>query len=648
LADPPAIDGAAAPPAPPSRRSCLAVPASSQRMLEKAATIAADELVFDLEDAVAPAAKDEARAAAAARLEGWEGAPVAVRVNALGTPWFERDVAALGATPGPQPISIVLPKAESAADLERVAWALSEAESAGRRRARPLGIQALVETAAGLARVEEIAAAGGGRLEALILGYADLAASLGRSREYAADPASWLAIQDRVLVAARANDLQAIDGPFLGTAADEPFLAAARHARDLGFDGKWAIHPSQVEALRQTFTPAAAEVEHARAVLAALARAEAEGGAGAVALDGEMLDEALAASARRILARAGGGGRMSAPRTGPRTVVAPFFEDLAVGQVADSAPALTLTEGHAATHAAILGDRLRLALDAGLSREVLGAPAPLAHPGLVCDVAIGQSTLLTQRVIGNLFYRGLALRRAPLLGDTLRTTTEVVALRQNSAKPGRAATGLAVLRVRTADQEGRAVLDFRRCAMLPLRDPEGETGHADDVDGPEPAADAGALAPALAGWDLGRYRELVPGPHLEELEPGTVWEVEGGDVVSSAPELARLSLNLASAHHDATTTGRGRRLVYGGHTIGVAASQLCRALPALATIVAWHSCDHLGPVFEDDTLRSAVELEATEALPGGGGLAHLRSRVTADREGERVPVLDWRLVGVFA
>ncbi|MGH2938441.1 MAG: MaoC family dehydratase [Solirubrobacterales bacterium] len=327
---------------------------------------------------------------------------------------------------------------------------------------------------------------------------------------------------------------------------------------------------------------------------------------------------------------------------------APFFEDLKVGLVTDSAPALTLTEGHAAVHQAILGDRLRLALDADLSREVVGGEAPLAHPALVCDIAIGQSTLLTQRVIGNLFYRGLALRRSPLVGDTLRTTTEVVALRQNSPKPGRAATGLAVLRVRTVDGEGRPVLDFRRCAMLPLRDPDGATGHADALEEAEPPADAAALAPALAGWRLERFRELVPGPHLDELQPGTRWTVPGGDVVSSAPELARLSLNLASAHHDAAASGRGRRLVYGGHTIGIAASQLSRALPSLATIVAWHSCDHLGPVFEDDTLRSEVELELLEALPDGGGLAHLRSRVSADREEGQVPVLDWRLVGVMA
>lgn len=289
---------------PPARRSCLSVPASSPRMLEKAAAIAADEIVLDLEDAVAPTAKDEAREAVAARLAGWEGATVAVRANAPRTPWCHLDLVALAALPGEQPRSLVLPKVESAADLEFAARLLDGAEAAAGRE-RPLGIQALIETAAGLARVEEIAAAGEGRLEALILGYADLAASLGRTREGAANLAAWVPAQERVLTAARANGLQAIDGPFLGTAPDEAFIAAARHASDLGFDGKWAIHPSQVEPLGEIFTPSAAEVERAEAVLEALARAEREAGAGAVALEGEMLDEALAASARRILARAG-------------------------------------------------------------------------------------------------------------------------------------------------------------------------------------------------------------------------------------------------------------------------------------------------------------------------------------------------------
>jgi acyl dehydratase len=311
----------------------------------------------------------------------------------------------------------------------------------------------------------------------------------------------------------------------------------------------------------------------------------------------------------------------------------PFFDELERGQRFETAPSLTLTVGHAALHQAIVGDRLRLALDATLSARVLGGP--LAHPALVCDVSIGQSTLATQRVIGNLFYRGLVLRRSPLIGDTLRTTTEVVALRQTSRKSGRPAVGLAVLRIRTIDQEDRRVLDYWRCAMLPLRDSDGRTGHDDDLAAIPAELDADALRTAVDGWDLG----VVPrAPWPEE---GTSWRIEGGDVVSVAPELARLSLNIATAHHDA---GDGRRLVYGGHTIGLAASQAARALPDLLTIVAWHSCDHLGPVYEGDTLHSTLELERLEPLPERGALAHLRSRVRAT--GER-DVLDWRFVGVL-
>jgi acyl dehydratase len=326
----------------------------------------------------------------------------------------------------------------------------------------------------------------------------------------------------------------------------------------------------------------------------------------------------------------------------------PFFEQLEVGQRIERAPSLTLTPGHAALHQAIVADRLRLSLDAGLSAEVIGAQAPLAHPALVWDVAIGQSTLVTRRVIANLFYRGLVFRRAPVIGDTLQTTTEVVALRQNSRKPGRPATGMAVLRVRTVDQARRPVLDFWRCAMLPLADPEGETGAADDLDAFSAELDPASLEAAIAGWRLDAYRAMVDGQRFEDLAAGDSWTVQGGDVVSSAPELARLTLNVATAHHDAT--GNGRRLVYGGHTIGIAASQLTRVLPDLVTVVAWHGCDHLAPVLEGDTLTSEVELERCQPLPSGGGLLHLRSRVQAHRDagGAPQPVLDWRLVGVMA
>ena len=339
---------------------------------------------------------------------------------------------------------------------------------------------------------------------------------------------------------------------------------------------------------------------------------------------------------------------MSAVASARTPVGGPFFEQLEVGQTIATAPAMTLTEGHAAVHQAILGDRLRLPLDATLSAAVSGEERPLAHPGLVCDVAIGQSTLITQRVIANLFYRGLVLRRQPRIGDTLRTTVEVGALRQNSSRPGRPGSGMAALRVRTVDQEERLVLDFWRCAMLQLADPEAETGRADDLDLISAEIDLDAVRSSLAGWRLDAYRELVPGPHFGDLEPGERWSISAGDVVSAAPELARLTLNLAMAHHDADASGRGRRLVYGGQTIGLAAAQVSRALPGLVTYAAWHACDHLGPVFEYDTLYSEVELERTEALPEGGGLAHLTVTTSARREGQDTEVLRWRPVAVMA
>jgi acyl dehydratase len=331
-------------------------------------------------------------------------------------------------------------------------------------------------------------------------------------------------------------------------------------------------------------------------------------------------------------------------------VSGPYYEDLEVGQVFDSAPGLTLTGGHAALHQAILGDRLRLALDADLCRRVLRGDAQLAHPALVCDVAIGQSTLATQRVIANLFYRGLVLRRAPRIGDTLRTTTEVVALRDTSPRPGRPPTGLAALRVHTVDQHGREILDFHRCAMLPMRDESRRPGHADDLEAIPAELDDEALARCVAGWDLDAYRELVPGAGATPPAPETAFTIEGGDTVSAAPELARLTLNVAAAHLDPAAAGRGRRLVYGGHTIGIALAHVTRALPDVVMIAAWRSCDHLAPVYEGDVLHSAVTVTTVQPIAGGAALVGLRVQTAAARgDGAgRDAVLDWRPVAVLA
>lgn len=324
----------------------------------------------------------------------------------------------------------------------------------------------------------------------------------------------------------------------------------------------------------------------------------------------------------------------------------PYFDDLSVGQVFDWAPALTLSPGLAAAHQAIVGDRLRLAMDADLCGAVTGAPAALAHPGLVCDVAIGQSTVVTQRVKANLFYRGLTFHRFPVLGDTLYTRTEVVGLRANSAKAGRAPTGMAALRMTTIDQADRLVLDFYRCAMLPAS-PQWNAdgpGWADDLStiGADAAPPAGA---PTADWDGAAFRSRVPGPHFDAAVAGSVLH-STADLVSSAPELARLTLNIAATHHD--WRAAGQRLVYGGHTIGLALAQASRLMPNLVTVLGWEQCDHTGPVREGDTLYSELHVESAATTPNGGVLG-LRSLVYAVSDASAEPdrqVLDWRFTAL--
>lgn len=297
------------------RRSCLSVPGSSERMLAKARTLPVDEVVIDLEDAVVPSQKDEARAATAAALEedGWHARSIAVRVNGTGTPWFERDVRELAAADTAGSLhTLVIPKAESAGGLEQVELLLESSESGGGSR---LGLQALIETARGLVHVNEIAAASP-RLEALIIGYADLAASLGRPPGARHDPDRWAFTLDAVVTAARAAGIQAIDGPHLQIADLDGLRAAAARARELGYDGKWALHPSQVDPLIELFSPTPEELDAARAILSALEEAERAGRAGAAMLDGEMVDEASRKLALQVLARApeGAGGARPASR----------------------------------------------------------------------------------------------------------------------------------------------------------------------------------------------------------------------------------------------------------------------------------------------------------------------------------------------
>jgi citrate lyase beta subunit/acyl dehydratase len=611
------------------RRSCLSVPGHAVRMHEKALAVRADEVVFDLEDAVAPTAKQEAREAIARTLERseWMERSVAVRVNAPGSSELAADLELVREVCASRCLTVVVPKVDGPDVLVGIAALLGDA----------VGLQGLVETPEG---IEAVAAIAGStpQLEALILGYADLATALGR-RGAERDIERWLYYQEAVLSAARGAGLRAIDGPFLRLGEPLSLARAARAARELGFDGKWAIHPEQVETLNRAFAATEREVRWARAVTDALA-ASAGSGDAAVRVDGAMVDEAMRAQAHRLLALPRRPESPARSLDGP-----PYYEDLAVGDVF-RAPGLTVTPAHAALHQAIVGDRLRLSLDEPLCREVTGAQSMLAHPMLVCDVAIGQSTGPSGRVLGNLFYRGLAARPVHL-GVTLRTTTTVVA-RRRANSTGRGPRGMVLLHVTAVDADGEVVLDYYRCPLLPARsDDPGEVG--DDVQGVAGRAaqrDVHDLIPAH--WRLDGVRRERLGKLFGELRPGESWSLEAGETVTSAPELARLSLNVAMTHTDATAGAHGQRLVYGGHVIGVAASHLTRVLPDLATVLAWRSCDHLGPTFEGDLLRSEITLEELEPLDDGG-LIHARILVAAQAPDDDDPraVLDWRLTGLM-
>jgi citrate lyase subunit beta / citryl-CoA lyase len=277
-------------------------------MLSSSRGLPADEVVIDLEDAVVPAQKVEARGLVAAALAegGWSAPTVAVRINDLQSPWWEQDVAEVVTHAGEALDCLVVPKVESAEQLERVAAELERAERAG-ERSQSVGLEALIETAAGLARAGEIAHASP-RLEALIVGYADLAASLGRPFGTREGGPEWSFAAETVLLAARDADAQAIDGPQLDIADTDRLRSTAEFARALGYDGKWAVHPSQVEPLNEAFAPTQDELDRAAEVLAALERAEGDDSAGAASHDGAMIDEASRKQADLVMARAAAAG----------------------------------------------------------------------------------------------------------------------------------------------------------------------------------------------------------------------------------------------------------------------------------------------------------------------------------------------------
>lgn len=339
----------------------------------------------------------------------------------------------------------------------------------------------------------------------------------------------------------------------------------------------------------------------------------------------------------------------------PKIIVeGPFFEDFTKGEYIEQAPSVTLTEGYSVAHQMLFGDRLRLPLDHVLCKKITGSKRALVNPSMFINMVIGQTTYASQHVIGNLFYRGLVLKRPVYVGDTLTTSTQVVSLKQNSKKAGRVASGLVVLEVRVVNQKDEEILNFWRCPMIRCRDQTIVTGHADDISLiPTTLSENELNSAAALNWDLVEYRSSIKGVHFNEVGKGATYLIKPRDTVTCASELARMTLNLAATHTDAKASVYGQRLVYGGHTISIAFAQLLRVFPNILTMLAWLYCDHTAAVFEGDILHSEVEVKNKQALNEGGmvtiGIKVFAERsTTAPDSGNTVQVLDWSVIVLMA
>jgi len=291
-----------------TRRSCLAVPASNPRMLEKAQGLEVDEVFFDLEDAVAPSAKDEARANAVEWLNkgDWTGKTMVVRINGVQTDWCYQDIIDLVSQAGDKLDCIMIPKPECAHHVQFVEDLVRMVENK-HGISKKIGFELIIEAASALTYINEIATASD-RTETLIFGYADMSASLGLPAIPAGSPMPDYpgdhlhAGLFTTLVAARTFGLQAIDGPYVAIQDIDGLRERALKSKGLGYEGKWALHPGQVDTLHEVFTPTQAEYDRAEAIIERYNQAKAEG-LGAVMFMKDMLDEAVLKQATVITGR---------------------------------------------------------------------------------------------------------------------------------------------------------------------------------------------------------------------------------------------------------------------------------------------------------------------------------------------------------
>jgi citrate lyase subunit beta/citryl-CoA lyase len=290
-------------------------------MLEKAQGLPADQVFLDLEDSVAPLAKPEARANIVAALTtgDWGGRVRVVRVNDLTTPWTYRDVVEVVEGAGAHLDAVMLPKVQSPSHVEWLDLTLTQIEKTLGLPVGGIGIEAQIENAAGLVNVDAIAAASP-RVETIVFGPADFMASINMKSltvgalnpDYPGDPYHYILM--RLLMAARMHDKQAIDGPYLQIRDVDGFRDVAKRSAALGYDGKWVLHPGQIDAANEVYAPAQEDYDHAELILDAYAHYTSEEGGkrGAVMLGDEMIDEA---SRKMALVVAGKGRAAGMTRT---------------------------------------------------------------------------------------------------------------------------------------------------------------------------------------------------------------------------------------------------------------------------------------------------------------------------------------------
>jgi citrate lyase subunit beta/citryl-CoA lyase len=304
------------------RRSCLSVPGSSERFLAKGPTIAADMTFLDLEDSVAPLEKEGARAKVVDAIKNldWGDRTLCVRVNAWDTQWTVYDVIEVVGNAGERLDEIMLPKVQSASEVVAMDLLLTQVEAKAGLPIGHIGIEAQIETARGLINVEEICAASP-RLETIIFGPADFAASMEMPvlsggtaiAEYPGDHFHY--VFNKILMGGRANCLQVIDGPFLKVRDQDALREYCMRSRILGYDGKWTLHPDQVEVVNDVFSPTQEQFDKAYDILEAYEQATEVEGKGAVMFGDEMIDEASRKMAIKFVKRGERAGRTRSPKT---------------------------------------------------------------------------------------------------------------------------------------------------------------------------------------------------------------------------------------------------------------------------------------------------------------------------------------------